>query len=308
MLISLFLLLHANSTRVTAEGNFSDDSDENELTHSDHSADISVPPMDRAFNEHAFNWEQDEKRFISGFQKAEAFRLLLLDTNVVAIGDTLEDFRKKVAPPEERRDLSRFQVTTSSFIDQLRGNQVLNPADSFGPFSGKWYGQWDGRKVDHNWGPHHESALLSIPAKRLGLQVKVFSQYAWIGDGFGWNYLAKSKRNQGNVVLGYVYHLKAYQPETIAFEFPLVGYSDGPGRLIWVTPKFVFFEEAYNNDSSITADINATHYSITGFEYVVSKNKNGGSLKPIMLNRKVFQTTYTRDINHRPQWIEFDSP
>ena len=204
------------------------------------------------------------------------------------------------APLPGRPHLRGFEVTAESFVDQLRGRCPLEPGDSFEAFSGRWYGLWDGDPVDHHWHPVERAPVPAAPAARPpedgGPPELVGLQYAWIGDGFGWNYLVRPEGAAGAVVLGHVSHLNPYvtgEEGAVKSSFPLVGYLDAPGRLIWVTSFGVYFEEIL-----AAADPADVRYAITGFRYEIA----GGDLAFV---GDGYQAIYGRSPDDRPVYRTF---
>lgn len=253
------------------------------------------------FNENAVAWQDNVTLRTDGLRAAEEFRLKLLRENgqdatvAQALGTALQEFRERYrAPLADRPTLERFAVTKEEYVKQLQGSQRVAPMAAFRRFSGRWYGRWDHLEVDHHW---HDVVLPDGRrgsrelASNDGLPSLVAQQYAWIGDGFGWNYVVRPE-DHGDVVLGYVYHVTSGKPNSIRFSFPLVGYFDGPGRLIWVTPSSIYFEEVLNDSDGNEC------YVITGCNYVV---KEGA----LMSQEQGFQALYTRKSVTRPPWLRF---
>jgi len=245
----------------------------------------------------AVRWQDDQQRMARGLRRAEAFRIDLLEADdagrnrAALIGAAMEDFRRRYATPlPERPTLDRFTVTADAFDSQLRAGTTLDADAAFAGFSGRWYGKWDELLVDHHWHDVQRPAAIVQP-KLPGLPHIAALQYAWIGDGFGWNYLVRPPETDGDVVLGFVYHLKPHEPETIRSDFPLVGYLDGPGRLIWITPSNVYFEESFTVSGE-------QRYGITGFSYRIEGPRLIGE-------ERGFQAVYTRNPHQRPEWKTF---
>lgn len=77
------------------------------------------------------------------------------------------------------------------------------------------------------------------------------AQYAWIGNGFGWNYLATNRKStdtktgDGDHVLGMVYYSDAPNFQTITGRKAHVGFYDSPTRLVWITHREVFLEDVF---------------------------------------------------------------
>ena len=254
----------------------------------------------------------------AGLDAALAFRKeMLADDRADAVGRLIERFAEQYAAPisdrpssgrasSNRPSLSAFAVTADAFSDQLRRGDAIDPEAAFAPFAGSWFGVWDGKRVDHQW----SGVGLAPPSgSDAGL---IATQKAWIGDGWGWNYLYRSPSTDRSVslapprapraaaleevVLGYVEMLHHQDPHgdptAIASVFPLVAYYDGPGRLIWVTPSSVYFEEVFGPRDG-------ERYAITGCDYRLSPRGEaaivGGG----------FQAVYTRDPAVRPPWLRF---
>lgn len=236
-------------------------------------------------------WQDDRARFRQGLVGAERFRRELLDKPGRArlVGRAIEAFRQKYAAPlPGRPSVRNFGITADGFIGQLRGERSFKPKQAFGGFAGRWYGTWDRKSVDHHW-----HTTVTEPAKLRHGEPKapplVGYQYAWIGDGFGWNYAVRPPGVKGTVVLGFVNHLKAHVPKAVTARTPLVGYYDGPNRLVWVTADHVFLEEAFPPQK---------RYVITGFRYDI----RGGRLAA---RDEGFQSIYTRSPDSRPEFKKF---
>ncbi|TWT43229.1 hypothetical protein Pla111_21790 [Botrimarina hoheduenensis] len=245
-------------------------------------------------------------------ERAERFRLQLLEDGAAeVVGTLIERFLSDhPIPLAERPTLQSFALTAERFVQQLSGAEPLDPDAAFSPFAGRWYGLWDGKRVDHYWGP-----LDLAPPTRAAPRL-VATQTAWVGDGWGWNFLmhppeAKQfvhreaahagDRNpvvaaRGSVVLGYVEMLHHQDPDgdphDIRDAFPLVGYQDGPGRLVWVTPNFVFCEE-------VLGAAGDARYAITGFQYEPTPELG------LRIQGGGFQAVYTRSPDERPAWLRF---
>lgn len=243
------------------------------------------------FDDASVPWREDKASRDAGIQAAERFLAGFDSERLAAIGGLLESFRNAAPTPEGRPGLQRFGATGASFVRQVAGRERLSAGDAFAPFAGRWYGVWDGTNVDHVWG----AAVTATPAATPhGCATKLIAlQDAWIGDGYGWNYLVRPAGTTGEVILGHVYHVERDDPTTVAFEMPHVGYLDGPGRLIWVTESFAFFEEILPASTGVSE-----RYAITGLSY----RWEGDT--PVRTQSAV-QAIYTRDPNDRPEWIRF---
>ena len=256
------------------------------------------------FDELAVNWKTDKARMIRGLKLAEAFRLSLLKPNADAstsaekIGDVLEAFRMQSISLKKRPDLSGFKVTSKQFVAQLKGAEEFDASAAFRDFSGRWYGVWDKQPVDHNW---HETVFAKNSEDDLGPKFPklIGHQYAWIGDGFGWNYLIKPRHATGEVVLGFVHHLQPFHTEQIKSDFPLVGFKDEGKRLIWVTGSNVFFEEVGTISTKFFSKESEPVYAITGFDY-------GWKDGVVIPATQGFQAVYSRDSKNRPEFLRFN--
>ena len=256
-------------------------------------------------DELAVNWKSDTAKMIRGLKLAEAFRLSLLkvtegavsSTPAEMIGDLLEAVRTQNIALEKRPDLSGFTVTSKEFVAQLKGQQQLNAATMFRDFSGRWFGVWDKQTVNHHW---HEPVFGNGLEETLKNKLPELTgyQYAWIGDGFGWNYLVEPEQAAGQVVLGFVHHLKPFHPTEIRSDFPLVGFKDVGQRLIWVTAGQVFFEEVITDSAMGLTKDGEPLYSITGFNY---SWKEGA----IIASPLGFQAVYSNSSDNRPEFLHF---
>ncbi len=191
---------------------------------------LAEPPRTLPIDENAVAWHQDKVSMLRGWKLAEKFRTSLTEkkdgAGLESIGAFLEKFRTKYQVPiADRPSLAKFAVTQEKFVTQLKGHETIGTDQAFEPFSGRWYGLWEKKQVNHHW---HQTKSMSVEES----ESLVSAQFAWIGDGFGWNYLINGQEPGDGVVLGYVYHLEENDPSKVRFEFPLIGYFDGPGRLI----------------------------------------------------------------------------
>jgi len=258
----------------------------------------------KPFDEDRIAWQEAQDLKLEGLRLAEQFResLLMTDgagrTRASLLGSTLERFRTEYRVPLARRPtLERFTVTGDAFVAQLRGQNQLDPDKSFADFSGRWYGKWDQMQVNHHWHAVVRATtpdnVVSSDSARQPLPSLIGLQYAWIGDGFGWNYLVRPTGAPGSVILGYVYHLSPHKPSDIRLKFPLVGYFDGSARLIWLTPSLIFFEEVVAGTAR-----QEQRYAITGFNYAIENDA-------VVNVGEGFQAVYTRNRELRPDWIKF---
>ncbi len=245
-------------------------------------------------------WSSAEEQLVRGFIKAEAFRERLLkptathETGVGAVADLVSDFQKQTRPGEEslsplRQNVQAFDVSGDRLIAQVRGDNDLSP-DVFDSFDGRWFGRWDQMHVNHEWRP---SDRYSPPKSIASQQPSIESlQYAWVGNGFGWNYLSARDGNaKHNYILGMVYYFSGSNYHDITEEKPHVGFADGPTRLIWITESEIYLEEAFPH--SLTGD--PDHYVITGLRHDLFGES------PSVFPTAV-QATYTRDPENRPSF------
>ena len=189
--------------------------------------------------------------------------------------------------------LDGFKIKERLFLKALEGDsRAKRWARVFDGFQGEWFGKWDEMLVDHRWFPS-----VSFDSRlRIDGFHDVFirdGQFAWVGDGFGWNIIASETAdiNKG-FVLGSVYHVQGGDLLQVQEHRPHVGIICGDRRLIWITRGEVFFEERFKGSGKL-----ADRYVITGFRYQISGGRvtNSGN---------AFQAIYTRDRNQRPNWKE----
>lgn len=206
----------------------------------------------------------------------------------------LIEFQEQSAPHlSGRPGLGNFQLVEEDLLAAIQGSaDILVNRDCFHPFSGRWYGLWDERRVDHEW-----RIPLEInpprPVDKTGFDIQIL-QYAWVGDGFGWNFLVNPHGKTDTMILmGMVYHTDDLNTEQVSNYDPHIGIDAGPGRIIWITPGHIFFEEIFDK-----TDLGSNLYTITGFTFFTDKKTN-------LISDKGFQTIYTRDPEQRPEWISF---
>jgi len=235
-----------------------------------------------------------------GLVEAEAFRQELVKPDEVghrpieALATAILAFRDAAdvhVRDAGRPDLAGFRPLTVESVAAaaLGTGPAIDPAAAFGPFQGQWFGDWDGMKVDHDWStverfepPHRWEAE--------GLPPMVAKQFAWIGDGFGWNVVSRLDSG-GEVILGTVYHVAEGDPERVRYHQEHIGVAAGAGRLIWITRSEVFLEERL--------DDHAERYVITGFGY--ERDDDGR----VRVGGRSFQAVYTRSPEDRPSFYKF---
>lgn len=208
----------------------------------------------------------DWERLMAGAEKAENLRrkwLRVLDDGETAahkLGALMAQFERivseEIAPPRPR--LERFEWDPLNLAARFQDDHgIADHGSGFAEFSGRWYGLWDRWEVNHLWSPARRlEPAWSLPNAAHPLHI-VELQYAWIGDGFGWNLLTHPHRDRPErVILGAVYHSSVERPRDAHTFRPHVGVRPGPGQLIWITENEVFYEEALPDK---------WRYAITGF-------------------------------------------
>lgn len=252
------------------------------------------------FPAEAESWRHDRDKRVSGVLKAERLRqrYLEIDTDnasplerltiqLIAFRDATSRAADKPGGPTYNCD--GFDVSLRRIKEQLSGSTPLR-ASIFNDFEGKWYGMWGETPVNHDWRP---SLIDETPLEtEVGAPRLIAQQYAWIDNGFGWNYLVTGNGSDNRYVLGMVYYVSPEEPGAIVGEKPHVGFRDGPSRLVWFTDREVFFEEVRG-----PAEYRDQHYVITAMYHDLFGN---GSVSP-----RGTQVIYTRDPRDRPQFREF---
>lgn len=247
--------------------------------------------------------EGDWQRLIEGTEKAETLRrkwLRTLPTGASAaseLGALMAVFESVVAReiPEPRPSLVRFDWEPLDLESRFRGDiGLLSHGSGFAEFTGKWYGSWDGMEVNHDWSPTRPmDPAWGLPNGRYPLRVDEL-QYAWIGDGFGWNILTRPNEGRSEkVILGAVFHSSVEQPRQVHTFRPHVGVRPGARQLIWITEKEVFYEEALEDGE---------RYAITGFFMDFDRNGSPRFRAP------GFQAVYSRTDGVREPFFRFPLP
>jgi len=264
---------------------------------------------DHLFPHEMAHWQSQDKPMIDGLRKAEALRIKLLARD--SSGQTpLERILKATAELQasaadslrSRRPIEQFDLGTNRIAMQLSGGESLSTT-SFTAFDGRWFGRWGESNVDHDWQP---TELHATPRKTADdLPIIHAIQYAWISNGFGWNYLVSNsheisqlvspvtKQERQPYILGMVYYFEGKDFLTIRGEKAHVGFSDNPNRLIWITEQEVFLEEVFpvQDASQTTYAITAMYHNLLADEPTVSRHAT--------------QAVYTRDPSVRPAFYEF---
>ena len=242
-------------------------------------------------------WKDSPAEKIQGVRKSNGLRQKLLKQT--ATGERLAEVICRVVADFQQqlpgklaggRPVAAFEMTPERLLAQLRGEIDLN-ADAFAGFDGRWFGRWDQMNVNHDWRPARRYAAPKKFAADLPAIEAI--QYAWISNGFGWNYLASlDGSGGGNCVLGMVYYFEDPDYGTIVGETPLVGFADSPTRLVWITSDSVYLEEVFGPPSRPdTYVITALRHDLLGDEPTVS--------------REAVQATYTRVPEMRPAFRKF---
>lgn len=190
--------------------------------------------------------------------------------------------------------LKSFRIKEKQFGEAIEGDRRFKRwGRTFDSFSGNWYGKWDRMEVDHRW---HDTVVFESPLKIDGFN-DVFiqtGQFAWIGDGFGWNLISTEEpKSRKAFVLGTVYHVEDGDPSRVTNHRPHVGVIYSGSQIIWITRGEVFFEERFSGKSNA-----GERYAITGFRYQFD-----GRVASTVGN--AFQAIYTRNPQERPEWRQF---
>ncbi len=264
---------------------------------------------DHLFPPEMSHWALQEKPMIGGLRKAEVLRVKLLardSSGQTPLGRILmatADLQASAVDSlKSGRPIGQFNLNAERIAAQLIGEASLSTA-SFAAFDGRWFGQWDDSNVNHDWQP---TVNYATPRKTENDLPRIQSlQYAWISNGFGWNYLVAkpsqssqvvspdSEKTNRSYVLGMVYYFDEKDFLAIRGEKAHVGFSDSPNRLIWITEREVFMEEVFPMQ-----DASQTSYAITAMYHDLF------SPQPSVASRGT-QAVYTRDPGNRPAFREF---
>jgi hypothetical protein len=240
--------------------------------------------------------------FEKGVKEAEKFRRNLLLKNAAGLtqaeilSEAVVRFQKLVGDHlAKENNVKGFRLKHKRLFQALEGdNHGLEPQQAFSAFEGKWYGVWDKMEVDHYWFPQINQ---NPPVKVEGFHAFWIHsvQFAWIGDGFGWNVVASEKEDSDEYyVLGTVFHVRDKDPDQVYLHRPHAGISAGQDRLIWLTAGEVFLEERIAAKGDLPE-----RYTITGFNYQM----NGRDQLSVKGNS--FQAVYSRDPEIRTPWRQF---
>jgi len=284
------------------------------IAHNDTSRDVATFDPFSSRHDHLFppemtHWASQDKPMIDGLRRAEALRVKLLardssgQTHLQRILTATADLQEsKVDSLQSGRPIGQFNLNAERIAAQLSGEGALSTT-SFAAFDGRWFGRWDDSNVNHDWQP---TVIYATPRKTEDDLPMIHAlQYAWISNGFGWNYLvAKPSQNSQVVspdtekanqsyILGMVYYFEGKDFLTIRGEKAHVGFLDSPNRLIWITEHEVFMEEVFPMQ-----DASETTYAITAMYHDLL------SPQPSVASRGT-QAVYTRDPGNRPAFREF---
>lgn len=254
------------------------------------------------------DWQTSQHELVSGIEKAETLRRRLLagspdaPSGATGVADMIRDFQTATATatgvggaaPALRYLVDKFDVTAERLTRQIRGDDAIAP-EAFDAFTGRWFGRWDESDVNHDWLP---STNYSPPRAIAAGHPPIRSlQYAWISNGFGWNYLSSRDGDPNrNYVLGMVYYFSHPNYRDIIEEKPHVGFADGPTRLVWITEFELYLEEAFPESISGQSDC----YVITGLRHNLFNSHP--DVSSARVSPHAVQAIYTRDPSDRPSF------
>ena len=203
-----------------------------------------------------------DAELISGVESAEAFRRELLSTGVA------DELARTIAQASGIPGL-----TADTVLEAVTGG--LSRAqlwDALTPFDGDWEGRWQSMDVEHTWESRLDLAR-PVPISDTTELALIAYQFAWVGDGYGWNIEARVEA--GSVLLGSVYHLDPNTGEP-AYHVPHVGVPLGRGHVAWIVPGYLYLERVEGDAT----------YQITQLQWGPDDASEGA--------REVYQTTYRR--------------
>lgn len=249
------------------------------------------------------HWSSRDEQLVRGLIEGETLRKQLLSTDAEGVSycariceavAELQD--RSVETLASHRSIVNFKMSTARLRTQLGGREELS-ADSFAAFDGRWFGRWGEDDVNHDWQP---TKVFSTPKQYEASDLQVDAlQYAWISNGFGWNYLVRPSKTSGErpslpYVLGMVYYFDDTDFETIRGEKAHVGFVDSSTRLVWITAHEVFLEEVFPSDNP-----ERTVYAITAlYHNLLDPNPS--------IAERATQAVYTRSPLNRPAFFEFE--
>ncbi len=242
------------------------------------------------------------ERFVEGVKEADRFRRSLMQkdasglTQAEILSEAIVRFQGLAGGHLAKENgLKGFKVRKKNLVRAFNGSKSkVNPHEAFKAFDGKWYGIWDKWEVDHHWFPQ----INQNPPKKVDAFHDIYIhavQFAWIGDGFGWNIVATNEMDSKDYfILGTVYHVRDKDPSQVYLHRPHVGISTDADQLIWITRKEIFLEERMPPKGEYPE-----RYAITGFNYQM----HGTSRLSVVGNS--FQAVYTRKPELRYPWKQF---
>jgi hypothetical protein len=264
--------------------------------------DLFSAEFDPLFPPAMLPWSQKDEQLQRGLAEGETLRKWLLSLDAAGVPytqricETIAEFQKgSETSLAARKPIVDFSLTSTRLKAQLEGKENIS-ADSFAAFDGRWFGRWGDGDVNHDWRP---SKVFIEPVRDQSKTLRMHAlQYAWIGNGFGWNYLvtpelATPGQGEFPYVLGMVYYFDGQDFETIRGEKAHVGFVDSPTRLVWITEYEVFLEEVFP-----AADPQETVYAITALYHHLLTEKPTTS-------EKATQAVYTRSPKNRPAFFEY---
>lgn len=200
-----------------------------------------------------------------------------------ALAEAAEAFRTESSAEVDASRVDANSVRGTGLVRAMAGDATIDGQTAYAPFTGRWFGGADRGNAEQHCGevidvvpPLEVRVSKGAPAVWLRTY-----QYVWIGDGYEVR-LAISLEPQSpqRVLLGYVVRVEEGQLARERKRQPRVGLADGAGRLIWISPDGVSFEETKEGPGGTET------YTVTGFRYHLA-----GSA----CNRdERFQSLYTR--------------
>ena len=164
--------------------------------------------------------------------KIDLLRVTLADLQQQVYGHD-EDVVEMSAALRQSAEQLGLTLSPPAVNDALVQSSGLVGLEAFG---GDWIGRWGDLPVEQRWEP-----VVAAPRE---LEVSGFVlkrvQYAWVGDGFGYNY--EVTRAGSRALLGAVFHLEPAPSEVVAYMTPHVGIAVATSKVVWLTPQHVFFE------------------------------------------------------------------
>lgn len=277
------------------------------------SFDTFSPRWDHLFPDEARLWRERDQPIREGLIEAGKLRQKLLSSDrrgkllADRVCDEFNTFQIAAARHLQRaKPIDRFDMTSERLRAQLNGREKID-AQAFAAFDGRWFGRWADLEVNHDWQP---TQMFPSPKSYAGTNLMLHGlQYAWISNGFGWNYLVTQlpspvssqirfsqtadSAEQSPFILGMVYYFEGEDFSTIRGQKAHVGFADSSTRLVWITEKEIFLEEVFP-----TFDPAQTVYAITAMRHDLLADH------PTVSSRGT-QAIYTRDPSKRPEFLEF---